>query len=128
MLITRPIILETNSYRLFAPNVSSDPGYLTLQPKSLGDKNLWFSNVEKYLKLFAEPTNMTERNPALDSIVIQPDQWKSFSIKGGTIRINNDLKEIAISETHPERDAVIHDLLTLYWNTGKGIGGQRRFY
>ncbi|MDO8656568.1 MAG: hypothetical protein Q7K45_04980, partial [Nanoarchaeota archaeon] len=116
------------SYRLFAPNAQGDPGYLTLQPKSLGDKNLWFANVEKYLNLFAETLNMTPRNPALDSITIQPEQWKSFSIKGGSIRINNDLKEIAISETHPERDEVIHDLLTLYWNTKKGIGSQRRFY
>lgn len=108
--------------------MQGDPGYLTLQPKSLGDKNLWFVNVRKYLEVFAETANMTPRSPALDDIVIQPNQWKFFTVKGGVVRINDDLKEITISETHPERDQVIHDMLQLYWNTGKGIGSQRRFY
>lgn len=117
MLIERPIIEETQSYFLLAPDYKGDPGYLTLQPKGVGIKKVWMAKVRRYLELFAEPTNITYNNPAFQNTVFQPDQWFSYNIKGGTVRYNSALQEVVIQEMHPNKKDVIRDLLSLFWTT-----------
>lgn len=120
-LITRPIIEETYSYMLLAPDERSlDPGFLILHPKSIGNKQMWISKVKRYLQLYNEPNNFTGPLP-INAIVYEENQWQSFNAKDGSIKINSGLNEVAIEENHPKKYEVISDLMRLWFLTSKNI-------
>ena len=114
----RAIIEETPLYFLFYPDSRMTPGFAEVVPKVKGNKRAWAVKIERHLRNFSDPFNVTGLPKEVEEqIGYQQTHRFSYSYKGGFVEVYPNEGRVGIEMSHPDRQNVVLGLMRLFWLT-----------